>query len=109
MKNYQFWFVVGSQCLYGPEVLATVDMRAKEMAETLSKTLPYPLIYKVTTKSADEITEIIKEANYCDECAGLITWCHTFSPSKMCFRNRGAILPLSITVRFRTKRSIWIL
>ena len=83
MKNYQFWFVVGSQCLYGPEVLATVDMRAKEMAETLSKTLPYPLIYKVTTKSADEITEIIKEANYCDECAGLITWCHTFSPSKM--------------------------
>lgn len=37
MKNYQFWFVVGSQCLYGPEVLATVDMRAKEMAETLSK------------------------------------------------------------------------
>ena len=83
MKNYEFWFIVGSQCLYGPEVLATVDMRAKEMAETLSKTLPYPLIYKVTTKSADEITEIIKEANYCDECAGLITWCHTFSPSKM--------------------------
>ena len=36
MKNYEFWFIVGSQCLYGPEVLATVDARAKEMAETLS-------------------------------------------------------------------------
>ena len=23
------------------------------------------------------------EANYDDSCAGIITWCHTFSPSKM--------------------------
>ena len=47
MKNMQFWFVVGSQFLYGPEVLETVAARAAEMAETLSKVLPYPLIYKV--------------------------------------------------------------
>ena len=83
MKNYEFWFIVGSQCLYGPEVLATVDARAKEMAETLSKALPYPVVYKVTAKSAGEIADAIKEANYHDECAGIITWCHTFSPSKM--------------------------
>ena len=83
MKNYEFWFIVGSQCLYGPEVLATVDARAKEMAETLSKALPYPVVYKVTAKSAGEIADTIKEANYHDECAGIITWCHTFSPSKM--------------------------
>ena len=24
LKNYEFWFVVGSQFLYGPEVLETV-------------------------------------------------------------------------------------
>ena len=24
-KNYNFWFVVGSQFLYGPEVLETVE------------------------------------------------------------------------------------
>ena len=24
MKNYEFWFIVGSQTLYGPEVLETV-------------------------------------------------------------------------------------
>lgn len=47
MKNYEFWFVVGSQFLYGPEVLETVESRAKEMAEELSKVLPYPLVYKV--------------------------------------------------------------
>ena len=27
MKNYEFWFVVGSQFLYGPEVLETVEER----------------------------------------------------------------------------------
>ena len=30
MKDYEFWFVVGSQFLYGPEVLDTVAKRAAE-------------------------------------------------------------------------------
>ena len=83
MKKVEFWFVVGSQLLYGPEVLTTVEARAKEMAEALSTLLPYPIVYKVTAKSAEEVSDIVKEANYRDECAGIITWCHTFSPSKM--------------------------
>ena len=81
--NYNFWFVVGSQALYGPEVLETVAKRAEEMAAEMSKSLPYPLIYKVTAMSNGQIAQIIKEANYDDTCAGIITWCHTFSPSKM--------------------------
>ena len=83
MAKYEFWFVVGSQFLYGPEVLKTVETRAKEMAAELSKALPYPLVYKVTAKTNKEITDVVKEANYRDECAGIVTWCHTFSPSKM--------------------------
>lgn len=83
MKQYQFWFVVGSQFLYGPEVLDTVARRAQEMAEKLSAALPYPLVYKVTAKTNQEIAEVCREANYDDSCAGVITWCHTFSPSKM--------------------------
>ena len=81
--NYSFWFVVGSQFLYGPEVLETVAARAQEMAGELSKVLPFPLIYKVTAKTNKEISDVVKEANYDDTCAGIITWCHTFSPSKM--------------------------
>ena len=83
MKRYQFWFVVGSQFLYGPEVLDTVAARAAEMAEELSAALPYPLVYKVTAKTNQEIAQVCKEANYDDSCAGIVTWCHTFSPSKM--------------------------
>ena len=79
----EFWFVVGSQFLYGPEVLEIVEARAKEMAAELSKALPYPLVYKVTAKTNKEITDAVKEANYRDECCGIVTWCHTFSPSKM--------------------------
>ena len=81
--KYNFWFVVGSQDLYGEEVLKTVAERAAKMAAEMSKSLPYPLVYKVTAMSNAQITNIIKEANYDDTCAGIITWCHTFSPSKM--------------------------
>ena len=83
MSKYHFWFVVGSQDLYGEEVLKTVAERAAEMAEQMSRELPYPLIYKVTAMSNAQITQIVKEANYDDSCAGILTWCHTFSPSKM--------------------------
>lgn len=83
MKNYEFWFVVGSQDLYGEAVLKTVAERAQEMADEMSKNLPYPLKYKVTAMSSSQITDIIREANYDSSCAGIVTWCHTFSPSKM--------------------------
>ncbi len=83
MKRREFWFIVGSQFLYGNEVLNTVEARAREMAEKLSERLPYPLIYKVTAKTNAEISETVKNANFDDNCCGIITWCHTFSPSKM--------------------------
>ena len=87
MKNrdYEFWFVVGSQFLYGPEVLETVAARAQEMAESLnaSGNLPCRVIYKVTAKTSKEVSDVVREANFDPRCAGVITWCHTFSPSKM--------------------------
>ncbi len=85
MKDYEFWFVVGSQFLYGPEVLETVASRAAEMAEELNAggRLPCRIVYKVTAKTPEEISKVVKEANYNDNCAGVITWMHTFSPSKM--------------------------
>ena len=77
--------MVGSQTLYGDEVLRTVDERAAEMTAYLNATgsLPYTVVYKGTAKSNDEISSVVREANYDIECAGIITWCHTFSPSKM--------------------------
>ena len=85
MEKYEFWFVVGSQFLYGPEVLDIVAERAAEMAEKMNESglLPCKVVYKVTAKTPEEITQVVKEANFDDKCAGIITWMHTFSPSKM--------------------------
>ena len=85
LRDYEFWFVVGSQFLYGDEVLETVARRAQEMTDKLnaSGNLPCKIIYKVTAKTNAEITDTIRDANHDPKCAGIITWCHTFSPSKM--------------------------
>ncbi len=84
MKDYEFWFIVGSQLLYGPEVLETVAERAGEMVEKMNAAglLPCRMAYKMTAKSPEEISRIIRDANYDDGCAGVILWMHTFSPSK---------------------------
>ena len=85
LKEYEIWFVVGSQLLYGEKVLNTVAQRGQEMAEFINANsdIPCTFIYKGTIKSKEEVSAIIKEANYSDKCAGIVTWCHTFSPSKM--------------------------
>ncbi len=85
MKKREFWLLVGSQCLYGDDVLKTVSERASEMTEHMNGrgVLPYAMLYKGTAKSNEEIASVIREANYDESCAGIITWCHTFSPSKM--------------------------
>ena len=85
VQNMEFWFVVGSQFLYGPEVLETVARRAAEMADWMNQSgkLPCKVVYKVTAKTQKEISDVVREANYQPACAGIITWCHTFSPSKM--------------------------
>jgi len=85
IKEQEIWFVVGSQLLYGSKVLDTVAKRGQEMAAyiTANQNIPCKFIYKGTIKSNEEVTAIIKDANFDDNCVGLVTWCHTFSPSKM--------------------------
>ena len=85
--------MVGSQCLYGDDVLKTVDARAAEMTAALNASgrLPYTLVYKGTAKSNAEITAVVKAANFDDACTGIITWCHTFSPSKMWINGLAAL------------------
>ena len=93
MMKRKFWLLVGSQTLYGIDVLRTVAERAAEMVEYLNASgrLPYELVYKGTAKSNGEISSVIREANYDEECTGIITWCHTFSPSKMWINGLAAL------------------
>lgn len=93
LKEQEIWFVVGSQLLYGSEVLETVAKRGQEMAEYINanKIIPCKFVYKGTIKSNEQVTSIVKQANYDDNCVGIVTWCHTFSPSKMWINGLGKL------------------
>ena len=83
-KEYEFWFVAGSQFLYGEEQLRNVARDAEDMTAKLNASgkLPYKVVCKGVMTTADGITDFMKEVNYHDEVAGVITWMHTFSPAK---------------------------
>lgn len=91
MKNLstpEIWFVCGSQHLYGEGPLKQVAANAQAVVDglTKSKHLPLPLKFKALLTTPDEITSVCLEANRDSNCAGLVLWMHTFSPSKMWIR-----------------------
>ncbi|ADL51009.1 L-arabinose isomerase [Clostridium cellulovorans] len=85
MKKYQFWFLTGSQHLYGEEPLKEILNHSEIMVDGLNKSakIPGTIVNKGLVTKADEITKVMLEANNDPNCAGVITWMHTFSPSKM--------------------------
>lgn len=78
--NYEVWFVIGSQHLYGPETLRQVTQHAEHVVNALNTEakLPCKLVLKPLGTTPDEITAICRDANYDDRCAGLVVWLHTF-------------------------------
>lgn len=85
MKPYEFWFVTGSQHLYGPETLKQVDKDSKTIADGLdnSAAIPFKVVFKPVLTTPEAIHKLCLEANSDENCAGIITWMHTFSPAKM--------------------------
>ena len=85
LKSLEVWFVTGSQHLYGPETLKKVAEHSQEIAKALDTVaaIPAKIVFKPVLVTPDAVTELCRGANNAAECIGLITWCHTFSPSKM--------------------------
>jgi L-arabinose isomerase len=85
LKHFEVWFVTGSQHLYGADALRKVAVNAQQVAATLnaSSLIPVEVVFKPVVKSAAEATALCQQASVNSRCIGLITWCHTFSPSKM--------------------------
>ncbi|MHA9737655.1 L-arabinose isomerase [Robinsoniella peoriensis] len=83
-KNYKFWFATGSQDLYGDECLRKVAEHSKIIVEKLNASglLPFEVVWKPTLITNELIRKTFNEANADEECAGVITWMHTFSPAK---------------------------
>ena len=92
-SNYEVWFVTGSQHLYGKETLKQVDKDSEEIARALDKSIhiPVKIVFKPVLKTPEEILDTCIAANSKNECIGLITWMHTFSPAKMWISGLGIL------------------
>nr|MCR4923369.1 L-arabinose isomerase [Lachnospiraceae bacterium] len=81
----KLYFIVGSQDLYGEECLKQVAKDCQEMVDFLNGKLSD--LVKVELMPTVENSEICiqncRKASGDDECVGVITWMHTFSPAKM--------------------------
>jgi len=53
--DFEFWFVTGSQHLYGPDTLEQVACDSRTIVDGLNarRAIPYPIVWKPTVTSAE--------------------------------------------------------
>ncbi len=85
LDKYEFWFLTGSQHLYGEEALQQVAAHSQKIVDALNASgkLPCRLVNKPTLTRAENIRATMEQAVATASCAGVICWMHTFSPAKM--------------------------
>ncbi|MCU0521224.1 MAG: L-arabinose isomerase [Anaerolineae bacterium] len=93
LKQYDVWFVTGSQHLYGEETLRQVADDARRIAAALSASpgLAVKVVFRPVVKTPEEISAVCIAANADPACIGLVTWMHTFSPAKMWIAGLSAL------------------
>ena len=81
----EVWFLTGSQSLYGEETLRQVAEQSQEVARVLDEAgdVPVRIVWKPVLKDTEAIRRAMIDASSDDRVLGVITWMHTFSPSKM--------------------------
>ena len=81
----KLYFITGSQDLYGADALKQVAIDSKQIAEYLNEQLKETVAieWQPTVLNSKEIIAVCRKASGDDDCVGVITWMHTFSPAKM--------------------------
>jgi L-arabinose isomerase len=84
LSQFEVWFLTGSQHLYGPEVLQQVAQHSEAIVRALNDagTIPAQMVFKPVLTTPEAIHGVCLEANAAPNCVGVITWMHTFSPSR---------------------------
>jgi L-arabinose isomerase len=93
LKTKTVWFLTGSQDLYGEETLRQVAEQSRAVAASLASAddIPVTIEWKPVLTSSDAIRRAMIDANSNDSVIGVITWMHTFSPSKMWIHGLGVL------------------
>lgn len=81
----KLYFIVGSQDLYGEECLRQVAADSAKMVEFLNEKLGDAIEIELlpTVETSEICIQDMRKASVDDDCVGVITWMHTFSPAKM--------------------------
>lgn len=81
----KLYFIPGSQDLYGEECLKQVAADCQEMVDFLNEKLGDVIDIELlpTVETSAICVQDIRKAENDDDCVGVITWMHTFSPAKM--------------------------
>jgi len=108
LKQYEVWFVTGSQHLYGPKTLEEVATHSKAIAQALSEApaIPVKVVFKPVLTTPDAIRALCLEANAAAHCVGLIAWMHTFSPAKMWIGGLSALRKPMVHLHTQYNRDI---
>jgi hypothetical protein len=72
LKQFEVWFVTGSQHLYGPETLKKVAEHSQEIARALNvaPAIPVKVVFKPVLVTPDAVTELCQAANNAAKCIG---------------------------------------
>src|SRR5580692_4093615 len=93
LPKSEVWFVTGAQELYGPGPLKRVADNSRTITRALNASagLPVRLVFKSVLTTSDAVRAVCQEANQAPQCAGLVLWMHTFSPSRMWIAGLSAL------------------
>ncbi len=81
----KLYFIPGSQDLYGEECLKQVKADCQKMVDFFNEKLGDTITFELlpTVETSDICVEDMKKVMTDDDCVGVVTWMHTFSPAKM--------------------------
>ena len=81
----KLYFIPGSQDLYGAECLKQVAADVAEMVAFLNEKLKGTIVIEQlpTVETSEICLKDMRRVQDDDDCVGVITWMHTFSPAKM--------------------------
>ena len=107
-EGLEFWFITGSQHLYGEETLKQVAVDSEKIVSFFNQSnqLPVKVVIKPVLTTPDSIYQLCLEANNAKNCAGLMTWMHTFSPAKMWIAGLKALNKPFVDLHTQTNRDI---
>ncbi|MBR7045226.1 MAG: L-arabinose isomerase [Lachnospiraceae bacterium] len=81
----KLYFIPGSQDLYGEECLKQVAEDCRQMVDFLNEKLEGTIRVELlpTVETSEICVRDMRTVMCDDDCVGVITWMHTFSPAKM--------------------------